>query len=127
MRGYAAMTATEVLEFTRSKVLEVSDIYAPTSSFIKSHSDLDEEEIEYALTLVAAEDALELADAGKAYVLAFEIPEPAISDHHDMSVSLANALTWSDLQCLFEVAGNGEDLTWFAPQEIESALTESTR
>ena len=91
--------------------------------------DLDEEEIEYALTLVAAEDALELAtpDASGAYVLAFEIPESAISSRHDMSVSLNSALTWQNLQCMFAVDDNGEDLTWYAPQEIEPTLTELKR
>ena len=129
MRGYAAMTATEVLEFARTRTLEITDIYAPTPSFIASHTDLDEEEVEYALTLVAAEDALELAaaDSNSACILAFEIPESAISARHDMSVSLSAALTWHDVQCMFAVDDNGEDLTWFAPQEIESALTESAR
>ena len=129
MRGYAAMTASEVLEFARAHTLEIADIYAPTPSFISSHSDLDEEEIEYALTLVAAEDALELAtpDASGAYVLAFEIPESAISSRHDMSVSLNSALTWQNLQCMFAVDDNGEDLTWYAPQEIEPTLTELKR
>jgi hypothetical protein len=45
MRGYAAMTAPEVLEFARAKTLDVTDIYAPTQSFIAAHTDLDEEEI----------------------------------------------------------------------------------
>ena len=125
MRGYAAMTAPEVLEFARTKTLDVTDIYAPTQFFIAAHTDLDEEEIEYALTVVAAEDALELAaaDASTACVLAFEIPTALISSHNDMSVSLNAPLTWESVECLFAVHGDSESLTWYAPQEIESALS----
>lgn len=60
MRGYAAMTAQEVFEFLNSGSLDISDIYAPTESFLAAHPDLDEEEIEYSLSMVAAEDALEM-------------------------------------------------------------------
>ena len=54
------------------------------------------------------------------FVLAFEIPEKIISDSHDMSVSLSEPLLWENLECLFEVSENGEELTWFATQEISS-------
>ena len=103
MRGYAAMTAQEVSESASSQTLEVSDIYAPTSSFLAAHPDLDEEEIEFTLSMVAAEDALELKSdgSGAACVLAFEIPQQLISESHEMSVSLSGSLSWNDLQCLF--------------------------
>ena len=120
MRGYAAMTAQEVSDFASSETLEASDIYAPTASFLAVHSDLDEEEIEFTLSMVAAEDALEMKSAGSgaACVLAFEIPQELICESHEMSVSLSGSLSWSDLQCLFEVSADGQELTWFATQEI---------
>lgn len=125
MRGYAAMTAQEVSEFASSEALDISDIYAPTTSFLAAHSDLDEEEIEFTLSMVAAEDALEMKSTGSgaACVLAFEIPQGLISESHEMSVSLSGALTWSDLQCLFEVSIDGQELTWFATQEISQNLS----
>ncbi len=124
MRGYAAMTAQEVSEFAGSETLDVSDIYAPTSSFLAAHPDLDEEEIEFTLSMVAAEDALEMKSAGTgaACVLAFEIPQGLISESHEMSVSLSGSLSWNDLQCLFEVSADGQELTWFATQEISQNL-----
>ena len=125
MRGYAAMTAQEVSDFASSQTLEVSDIYAPTSSFLAAHPDLGEEEIEFTLSMVAAEDALELKSdgSGAACVLAFEIPQQLISESHEMSVSLSGSLSWNDLQCLFEVSNDGEELTWFATQEISQNLS----
>ena len=124
MRGYAAMTAQEVSDFASSGTLEASDIYAPTRSFLAAHSDLDEEEIEFTLSMVAAEDALEMkrAGSGAACVLAFEIPQELIAESHEMSVSLSGSLSWSELQCLFEVSADGQELTWFATQEISQNL-----
>jgi len=120
MRGYVAMTAKEVQEFLASGTFDVSDIYAPTSQFIVDNQDLDDEEIEYTLSMVAAEDATEMKspDSGAACVLAFEIPANIISESHDMSVSLTAPLLWENLDCLFEVSSDGEELTWFATQEI---------
>ncbi len=124
MRGYAAMTAQEVSDFASSGTLEASDIYAPTRSFLAAHPDLDEEEIEFTLSMVAAEDALEMKSAGTgaACVLAFEIPQELIAESHEMSVSLSGSLSWSELQCLFEVSADGQELTWFATQEISQNL-----
>ena len=124
MRGYVAMTAHEVAEFMATGSFDVSDIYAPTSQFIVDHQDLDDEEIEYTLSLVAAEDALEMKTptSGIACVLACEIPAASIAESHDMSISLSSPLLWENVECLFEVSADGEELTWFATQEIEVNL-----
>jgi hypothetical protein len=124
MRGYLAMTALEVAEFKASGSFDVSDIYAPTSQFIVDHTDLDDEEIEYTLSMVAAEDAVEMKtpSSGTACVLAFEVPAESIAESHDMSISLSAPLKWENLECIFEVSADGEDLTWFATQEIEANL-----
>lgn len=120
MRGYAAMTAQEVSDFLETKTLDISDIYAPTDAFLAAHPDLDDEEIEYSLSMVAAEDALDLKneESGAVCVLAFEISQDKIAASNEMSISLAHPLTWDELQCLFEVSPDGEELTWFATQEI---------
>lgn len=124
MRGYLAMTAQEVAEFMATGTFDVSDLYAPTSQFIVDHADLDDEEIEYTLSMVAAEDAIEMKTeaSGTACVLAFEVPAEVIAESHDMSISLSSPLKWENIECLFEVSADGEDLTWYATQEIEANL-----
>jgi len=124
MRGYVAMTAQEVQEFILAQKFDVSDIYAPTKKFIFDNHDLDEEEVEYTLSMVAAEDAIEMksATSGSVCVLAFEIPEKIILESYDMSVSLSEPLLWENLECLFEVSEDGEELTWFATQEISNNI-----
>lgn len=124
MRGYLAMTALEVAEFLATGTFDVSDLYAPTSQFIVDHTDLDDEEIEYTLSMIAAEDAVEMktSTSGIACVLACEVPAESISESHDMSISLSTSLKWENVECLFEVSADGEDLTWFATQEVEANL-----
>jgi hypothetical protein len=123
MRAYIGVTASEVQEFLQSGEFDVSDAYAATPTFIFSNSDLDEEEVEYTLSLIAAEDAVELLDAtGTACVLALEVPESIIEVEHEMSISLSAPLQWDYVQCCFEVSPDGQELTWFATQEIASNL-----
>ena len=123
MRAYIGVTASEVQGFLLSGEFDVSDAYAATPTFIFSNSDLDEEEVEYTLSLIAAEDAVELLDAtGTACVLALEVPESIIEAEHEMSISLSAPLQWDYVQCCFEVSPDGQELTWFATQEIASNL-----
>ena len=123
MRAYIGVTASEVQEFLLSGEFDVSDAYAATPTFISSNSDLDEEEVEYTISLIAAEDAVELLDAaGTACVLALEVPESIIEAEHEMSISLSAPLQWDYVQCCFEVSPDGQELTWFATQEIASNL-----
>lgn len=126
MRAYVGVTAQELSEFLSSGTLDVSDVYAATQFFIKANPDLDEEEVEYALSLVAAEDAQELvgAETGAPLVLAFEVAAEVIEAEHEMSVSLSTALSWKSLECCFEISEDGEELTWFATQEIADKIAE---
>ncbi len=125
MRAYVGVTAQEVAELLKSGQLDASDVYAATGVFIANNNDLDEEEIEYTLSLVAAEDAVELKSSGtgSACVLAFEVPDAIISETHEMSISLSAPLKWERLECCFEVSEDGEELTWFATQEIANNIS----
>ena len=124
MRAYIGVTASEIQEFLQSGEFDVSDAYAATPTFIFSNSDLDEEEVEYTLSLIAAEDSVELLGSavGTACVLALEVPESIIEAEHELSISLSAPLQWDYVQCCFEVSADGQELTWFATQEIASNL-----
>lgn len=124
MRAYIGVTASEIQEFLQSGEFDVSDAYAATPRFISGNSDLDEEEIEYTLSLIAAEDAVKLLGSavGTACVLALEVPESIIEAEHELSISLSAPLQWDYVQCCFEVSADGQELTWFATQEIANNL-----
>jgi hypothetical protein len=87
---------------------------------------MDEEEIEYSLSLLAAEDALELTDdeSGAAVVLAFEIPVEVLGDFDEVSAVVQVPLVWTMMEAIFLVGEDADDLTWFAPKEAENLIDE---
>jgi hypothetical protein len=124
MRGYFATTASEIAAFLESSSAQIDTLYAPTIKFQTANVDLDDEESEYTLSLLAAEDALELREdeSGPAFVLALEVPDSAILEHGEITITLRDLAPWEYVECLFLVSEDGEDLTWFATQEIPSNL-----
>lgn len=126
MRVYLASTADELQEFLQERSLEISEVYAPTPIYVATHPEMDEEEIEFSLSLLAAEDALELTDdhSGAPIVIAFEIPEQLLGAFDEVSTNLTAPLLWTMVEAIFLVGDDPEDLTWFAPQETESMIAD---
>jgi hypothetical protein len=126
MRVYLGTTADEVNDFLTELTLDVPDLYAPTSIYRQSHPEMDEEEIEYSLSLLAAEDALDLESEGSGIpvVLAFEVSEDILIDFDEISGVPTRALHWKEVEAVFTVGDDIEDLTWFAPQEVPSLIEE---
>jgi hypothetical protein len=126
MRVYLASTADELKDFIAEGTLDIDEVYAPTPIYSRTHPEMDEEEIEYSLSLLAAEDALELTDeqSGAAVVLAFEIPVEVLSDFDEVSAVVQVPLDWSMMEAIFLVGEDADDLTWFAPQEAENLIDE---
>jgi hypothetical protein len=126
MRVYLASTADELKDFMAEGTLDIDEVYAPTSIYSRTHPEMDEEEIEYSLSLLAAEDALELTDeaSGAALVLAFEIPVEVLADFDEVSAVVQVPLVWTMMEAIFLVGEDADDLTWFAPQEAENLIDE---
>lgn len=126
MRVYLASTADELQEFLAEKSLEINEVYAPTPIYSATHPEMDEEEIEFSLSLLAAEDSLDLTDdhSGAPIVIAFEIPEELMGSFDEVSANLNAPLLWSMVEAVFLIGDDPEDLTWFAPQEVEVMISE---
>jgi hypothetical protein len=126
MRVYLGSTADEVQEFLKELTLDVPDVYAPTEIFRATHPEMDDEELEYSLSLLAAEDALDLADekSGAPLVIAFEVAEESLGDFDEISAALMAPLHWSQVEAIFTVGDSADDLTWFAPQEAAASIEE---
>ena len=125
MRVYLGSTADEVQEFLKELILDVPDVYAPTEIFRSTHPEMDEEELEYSLSLLAAEDALDLADekSGAPLVIAFEVAEESLGDFDEISAALLAPLHWTQVEAIFTIGESADDLTWFAPQEIADNIS----
>jgi hypothetical protein len=122
MRSYVGVSIDELEALLSSTSISVPALFAPTSEFIATHSELGEEEHEYILSMLAAEESLELREGGQGYVLAVEVPDSLINEMGADSISIDSPIALEWIPCIFLVSPDGEDLTWFAIQEIASML-----
>jgi hypothetical protein len=87
---------------------------------------MDEEELEYSLSLLAAEDALDLLDdqSGAPLVIALEVAEEQLGAFDEISAEVLSPLAWSAVEAVFLVGEDADDLTWYAPQEATLSVAE---
>jgi len=104
--------------------MECGPLYAPTIKFLTANSDLDDEQGEYMLSMLAADEALEMREnsEGPAFILALEIADSQVAEHGENFINLSDDARWEDVHCAFLVSPDGEELTWFATQEIATSL-----
>ena len=126
MRAYLPITQKDLEGFLVNKRLEVEELYAPTIHFVVENPELDEEELEYLLSVAAGEEALELRLSEKApgIVVAFEIENEQIAEHYAQSITLTSSVQWDQVQCALLAFQGDDELIWFATQEIELHLAE---
>ena len=126
MRAYLPISHDELAAFLNSGSKELESILAPTPFYVGENEDLDEEEIEYLLSLEAAQSALELRTSNKApgIVLAIELEPQQVNTVNENSVTLNSAITWAQVQCALLLFPYDEELIWFATQEIEINMGE---
>ena len=126
MRAYLPITQKDLEGFVLTKSLEVDELYAPTIHFVVENPELDEEELEYLLSVAAGEEALDLRLSEKApgIVVAFEIEKEQIAEHYAQSITLTSSVQWDQVQCALLAFQGDDELVWFATQEIELHLAE---
>ena len=124
MRGYLPVTVEEIAAFLDSQTMECGPLYAPTIKFLTAHSEMDEEEGEFVLSMLAADEALEMRTnlQGPGFILALEVSDPEIVEYGENFVILKDLAKWESVQCAFLVSSDGEELTWFGTQEIKPSL-----
>ena len=122
MRGYVGVSVDELEALFASTSISIPTLFAPTAEFIATHSELGEEEHEFILSMLAAEESLELGEAGQGYVLAVEVPDSLINEVGADSVSIDAPISLEWIACIFLVSPDGEELTWFAIEEVPSML-----
>jgi hypothetical protein len=122
MRAYVGLTFAELSALISGGSLKIEILFAPTAEFIATHSELDEEEREFILTMLAAEESLDLREEGFGFVLAGDIPADVIIEEGADSIKVSGEINRDWAACIFLVSPDGEDLTWYAIQEVENLL-----
>ncbi|MEY3181909.1 MAG: hypothetical protein RL583_1069 [Actinomycetota bacterium] len=126
MRAYLPLSHDELAAFLNNGSKELESILAPTPFYVGENEDLDEEEIEYLLSLEAAQASMEMRPSNKApgIVLAIELEAQQVNTINENSVTLNSPITWEQVQCALLLFPDEEELIWFATQEIEINLGE---
>ena len=122
MRSYVGVSVDELESLLASTSISLPVLFAPTAEFMATHSDLGEEEQEFILTMLAADESLELREEGQGYVLAVEVPDSQIAEMGADSISIDAPIALEWIACIFLVSPDAEELTWFAIQEVASML-----
>ena len=122
MRSYVGVSVEELEALLARTSISIPTLFAPTPEFIATHSELGEEEHEFILSMLAAEESLELREAGQGYVLAVEVPDSLIKEMGADSLAVDAPISLDWIACIFLVSPDGEELTWFAIEEVPSML-----
>lgn len=122
MRSYVGVSVDELEALFASTSISIPTLFAPTPEFISTHAELSEEEHEFILSMLAAEESLELREAGQGYVLAVEVPDSLIKEMGADSLAVDAPISLDWIACIFLVSPDGEELTWFAIEEVPSML-----
>ena len=126
MRGYLALTPDEVAQLLGDGEISIDTAFVPTSQFKSSNPELGEEESEYILSLLAAEDSISYqGDSAKfSFALAVDLEPTQIGEESEVEVNLTSPIKFSQADCLFVGDAKADDgeLTWYAAQEIAIQL-----
>lgn len=122
MRGYLALTPEELAQLLEESQISIDTAFVPSAQFKSMNPDLGEEESEYILSLLAAEDSISYqGDSAKfSFVLAVDLEVAQTGDESEVEVNLTSPIKFSQADCLFVGDAKDEDgeLTWYAAQEI---------
>lgn len=126
MRGYLALTPDELAQLLEDGQISVDTAFVPTTEFKTMNPELGEEESEYILSLLAAEDSIAYqADSAKfSFALAVDLEAAQMGDESEVEVSLTLPIKFSQADCLFvgDATADDGELTWYAAQEIAIQL-----
>ena len=126
MRGYLALTPDELAQLLGDDEISIDTAFVPTGQFKSSNPELGEEESEYILSLLAAEDSISYqGDSAKfSFVLAVDLEASQIGQESEVEVNLTSPIRFNQADCLFVGTADDNDgeLTWYAAQEIAIQL-----
>ena len=122
MRGYLALTPDELAELLSDGEISIDAAFVPTAQFKSANPDLGEEESEYILSLLAAEDSIAYQgeSAQFSFALAVDLTDSQIGQESEVEVNLTSPIKFSQVDCLFvgDASVDDGELTWYAAQEI---------
>ncbi len=126
MRGYLAITPDELAHLLDDQEILIDSAFVPTSQFKSINPELGEEESEYILSLLAADDSISYQgdSANFSFALAVDLEPAQIGEESEVEVNLLSPIRFDQVDCLFvgDIKNDDGEITWFAAQEIAIQL-----
>lgn len=124
MRGYLAITPTVIDEFLAAGTYRFGSAFVTTRSFFEENPEVDEEEREFELSWLAAQDSRiqQGSDESHGFVLAVDLRSAQAGNEVGSQVQLLSDISWSQVESLLVAESTEPELTWYASQEIVEHL-----
>jgi hypothetical protein len=126
MRCYLSVTPKEIQEFLNSGTFVADLGLTVTQTFADENPEADEEELEFDVSFCAAQISKEKLGTGSArgFALALEVPTNETGEMSSQGVALVKPLKWSFVEAVLVSDSEESELSWYAPQEVESHLAD---
>ena len=124
MRAYLPITHSDLLDFLFTGSFKADGAFAPTQIFIDANPECDVEEIEYLLSILAGQAALELraSQSSPGLIVAVELENEQCGQSDKNSITLSHPITWTQVQCVLLSYDGDDELVWYATQEISEEI-----
>ena len=124
MRAYVAVTLEELSQLLEKRLFRFETAFILTTPFAQLNPDLDEEELEFELSWLAAQ--VSRARGGSpdsfGYVLAVDLLNEQIGEAVEDQVRLLSEIQWSQVESILVSESDQSELTWYASQELATYL-----
>ena len=124
MRGYLATTPTELQAFLTNGIHRFGSAFVTTRSFFEENPDVDEEEREFELSWLAAQDSRIQQGLNESHglVLAIDVTSAQVGKEIGNQIQLLSDVSLSQVESLLVSESAEPELTWYARQEIAAHL-----
>ena len=124
MRAYLAVLPTLIESLLKAGSFSFNSAFATTRLFFEENSEVDEEEREFELSLLAAQESRNLQESDQAlgFVLAVNLTSKQSGDESDYQVALLSDISWDQVDAALIAESDEAELTWYASQEIAEHL-----
>lgn len=107
-------------DFFEHGIYRFKTAYVTTRTFFHENSEVDEEEREFELSWLAAQDSREQqgTNGSLGFVLAVDLGSAQTGSEVGNQIELTSEISWPQVESLLIAESAESELTWYASQEI---------
>lgn len=124
MRAYLAVTIEDLSALLEKGSFPFRTSFILTTAFAQANPELDEEELEFELSWIAAQASRTEGNPSQTlgFVLAVDLENTQIGETVREQVSLLSEIKWLQVESVLVSESADPELTWYASQELATYL-----